>query len=204
MIQTAFQLSANQKGHFVLDIVEYLTLGHSFHDGHATVCISAQVQVDQLHTLQSIEFHAVEYFDLTVSDVTTRGQSRQQAIHRLHRLREIRQQRCRMTSAVTVSMNDRVNDSPNSNQDLSVSTHGVLQAEDLQCRSGRACEPSKSCNTQQESHGTLGPAEEARHGSSRSSLQGGAMAVLRSALGSQAEVEPARAMGFIVRRVHFD
>ena len=191
----AFQLSANQKGHFVLDIVEYLTLGHSFHDGHATVCISAQVQVDQLHTLQSIEFHAVEYFDLTVSDVTTRGQSRQQAIHRLHRLREIRQQRCRMTSAVTVSMNDRVNDSPNSNQDLSVSTHGVLQAEDLQCRSGRACEPSKSCNTQQESHGTLGPAEEARHGSSRSSLQGGAMAVLRSALGSQAEVEPARAMG---------
>ncbi|CAE7822031.1 unnamed protein product, partial [Symbiodinium sp. CCMP2456] len=62
------QLKQNHKGHFLLDVREYLTRGHVNLEGHAHVVVSpssASILQPEAHVL---EFHVVQ-FDLTASDL---------------------------------------------------------------------------------------------------------------------------------------
>ena len=61
------QLSQNHKGHFMLDITEYLTLGHQNHEGHAHVVVSAEAHHDVKPEVHVLELHVVQ-FDLAAAD----------------------------------------------------------------------------------------------------------------------------------------
>ena len=61
-----FQLPCNHKGHYIRDIVHYLTLGNSNHEGHPTIHVmEGETQSAELQTL---EFHPAEFYDLHVAD----------------------------------------------------------------------------------------------------------------------------------------
>ena len=63
---TIFQLPCNHKGHYIRDIVHYLTLGHTNHVGHPTIHVmEGHIQSAELQTL---EFHPAEFYDLHVAD----------------------------------------------------------------------------------------------------------------------------------------
>ena len=47
-----------------MDIVEYLTMGQTRSTGHPRVRVSADVS----HACHTLEFHPVEYYDMSVSD----------------------------------------------------------------------------------------------------------------------------------------
>ena len=61
-----YQLPCNNKGHYIRDIVYYLTLGHSNQQGHPTIHVmEGNIQSAELQTL---EFHPVEFYDMAVQD----------------------------------------------------------------------------------------------------------------------------------------
>jgi hypothetical protein len=63
---TIHQLPSNNKGHYIRDIVYYLTLGHSNQKGHPTTHVmEGHIQSAELQTL---EFHPVEFYDMSMSD----------------------------------------------------------------------------------------------------------------------------------------
>ena len=87
------QLKQNSKGHYMLDIREFLTKGHVNLEGHAHVVVSSAptgIQQPEVHVL---EFHVVQ-FDLTVSDmelenaVLQRSRAKLVEMHQLSRLRQ--------------------------------------------------------------------------------------------------------------------
>ncbi|CAE7893849.1 unnamed protein product, partial [Symbiodinium necroappetens] len=65
-----FQLQRNRKGHFMLDIREYITRGHVNLEGHAHVVVSSSNSTLSQSEAHVIEFHVVQ-FDLTVSDMAS-------------------------------------------------------------------------------------------------------------------------------------
>lgn len=60
-----YQLPRNKKGHYLLDIVDYLTLGQTRHEGHARVSVSDS----SWHAVRTLEFHPVEHYDMSTADV---------------------------------------------------------------------------------------------------------------------------------------
>ena len=61
-----FQLDCNPKGHYIRDVVQYLTLGKTNHEGSPTIhVVEGAIQSAELQTL---EFHPIEYYDMTVAD----------------------------------------------------------------------------------------------------------------------------------------
>ena len=84
-----FQLSQNHKGHFMLDISEYLTLGHQNHEGHAHVVVSADAHHVVKPEAHVLEFHVVQ-FDLTAADAEHElHQSRLQLLEMYQRSRQL-------------------------------------------------------------------------------------------------------------------
>ena len=84
-----FQLPSNSKGHCVRDIVYYLTKG--FTNLHGTPTIHVLEGALQSAELQTLEFHPVEYYDMTMSEkqfeakVLERSRQNLMAIHaRVH------------------------------------------------------------------------------------------------------------------------
>lgn len=101
-----YQLPSNQKGHYVLDIVHYLTHGKHCLDGHAVVRVSDHETTSQqdLHVLQ---FNPVEFYDMSVMDVNHDERHRQQGERRLMALHTARCQHFKpscLTSAATAHM----------------------------------------------------------------------------------------------------
>ena len=66
-----YQLPRNKKGHYLLDIVDYLTLGHTRHEGHAHVSVSES----SWHAVHTLEFRTVEYYDISTVDVHVSSQA---------------------------------------------------------------------------------------------------------------------------------
>ena len=60
------QLPCNNKGHYIRDVVQYLTMGYTNNDGNPTINI---IEGDmQSAELQTMEFHPVEFYDMSVAD----------------------------------------------------------------------------------------------------------------------------------------
>ena len=78
----AYQLPSNKKGHYLLDIVEYLTRGRECLEGHATINITTD-ELPETAKLHTLEFHPVEYYDMSVTDSQLDANSCTQAIQRL-------------------------------------------------------------------------------------------------------------------------
>ena len=89
----AYQLPSNKKGHYLLDIVEYLTRGKECPEGHATINITTD-ELPETAKLHTLEFHPVEYYDMSVTDSQLDANSCSQAIQRLKYLRRHVQHRC--------------------------------------------------------------------------------------------------------------
>ena len=78
----AYQLPSNKKGRYLLDIVEYLTRGRECLEGHATINITTD-ELPETAKLHTLEFHPVEYYDMSVTDSQLDANSCTQAIQRL-------------------------------------------------------------------------------------------------------------------------
>ena len=77
-----FHLLQNQKGHFMLDVCEYLTRGHTVLEGHAHVVINDSDNLPSSSEVHVLELHVVT-FDLSVSDMVYESTDLQQSRDRL-------------------------------------------------------------------------------------------------------------------------
>ena len=186
----AYQLPSNKKGHYLLDIVEYLTRGKECLEGHASVHITTD-ELPETANLHTLEFHPVEYYDISMTDSQHDDHSRSEAVQRLKHLHEHVQRRCSSTSAIAALMtNGPVNVNSNSNRSSSLSGHGVLQGQD-HCRRGslsdRAGEDQHS--SEGKSH-AIGSREDDGNGSPRSQIQPSTVAMLRPTCGNSGRQQP--------------
>ena len=63
-----YQLRTTKKGHDVLDLVHYLTRGCGNDQGHPEIRVLHQAP-PEVETIHQLEFHAVEYYDMTVDHI---------------------------------------------------------------------------------------------------------------------------------------
>ena len=180
----AYQLPSNKKGHYLLDIVEYLTRGRECLEGHATINITTD-ELPETANLHTLEFHPVEYYDMSVTDSQLDANSCSQAIQRLKYLHRHVQHRRSTTSATAALMTfGLVNDYPNSNLSSSPSGHGVLQGP---ADSRRGCLSDRSGEDEHSPQGkihAIGPRKNDEDGSSGPTVKSTSMAMLRPTRGS--------------------
>ena len=161
-----YQLPSNQKGHYVLDIVHYLTHGKHCLDGHAVVRVSDHETTSQqdLHVLQ---FNPVEFYDMSVMDVNHDERHRQQGERRLMALHTARCQHFKpscLTSAATAHMyRDIASNSLVTSQ--ATTGHGVLPRQSFESRSMGVGAISEGQDTGQGWINALRPREDHERGS---------------------------------------
>eukprot|EP00434_Breviolum_minutum_P027979 symbB.v1.2.024754.t1/scaffold2367.1/size81165/7 len=161
----AYQLPSNKKGHYLLDIVEYLTRGRECLEGHATINITTD-ELPETAKLHTLEFRPVDYYDMSVTDSQLDANSCTQAIQRLKYLHRHVQHRRSTFNDLSNMTFGLVNDYPNSNLSSSPSGHGVLQG---QADSRTGCLSDRSGEDQHLPQGkihVIGPRENDEDGSS--------------------------------------
>ena len=161
----AYQLPSNKKGHYLLDIVEYLTRGRECLEGHATINITTD-ELPETAKLHTLEFRPVEYYDMSVTDSQLDANSCTQAIQRLKYLHRHVQHRRSTFNDLSNMTFGLVNDYPNSNLSSSPSGHGALQG---QADSRTGCLSDRSGEDQHLPQGkihVIGPRENDEDGSS--------------------------------------
>ena len=109
----SYQLPSNKKGHYILDVVEYLIHGLEFHDGHATVRVLDELVVREL---QSLEFYPVEWYDMEVADVQLDVRQHELSLKKLKALHVLGQKSQPIGQQLSASMHFGVEKAPNSIQ----------------------------------------------------------------------------------------
>ena len=181
-----YRLPSNQKGHYILDIVNYITGGNEILEGHATIRVLADdhAAVSDLHTL---EFHPLEYYDNSVVDHDVPSEVFQHSRHVLEQL-HVASQRLRASREIfQASMHPVVEATPNSNS----CGNGSL-VEDSS--SGHGIHPGQhqAGNAGKEESSTIRRVSFLQDGHERSTSQPRSMAVLRKALSGNCEDESSR------------
>ena len=99
-----YQLQANSKGHFVLNIVHHLTKGQSRLEGHAHVVVRAPIaSSSETHDTQVLELGAV-WFDMTACDRELEAADLDLARQRMWQLYTRSQQSLATASAASAQM----------------------------------------------------------------------------------------------------
>lgn len=80
------QLPCNSKGHYICDVVYFLTKGVQCHEGHSSVHVAADSPANSGSSLHLLEFHPAEFYDLTIRDDVS-DVFKVQSVERLHKLR---------------------------------------------------------------------------------------------------------------------
>ena len=151
-----FQLPSNHKGHYIRDLVEYLTLG--FSDLTGTPSIHVVEQGEGTEELQVLEFHPVEYYDISndtftfTSDVEKIEQSRQ-ALMLLHSSRRA----CMSATLEAINSSmlaNPVTGNPNSIS-LTSGDHGLSSQQSFSESGSCGVGQHQSCNPQEESGSRL-------------------------------------------------
>ena len=198
-VPTVHQLPSNSKGHYVRNIVEYLTMGKVNTSGSPTIhVLEGAVQSAELQTL---EFHPVEFYgnvlteSLHAVEVATLEKSKKNLLMLHARIHE-----CALPAeAHSASMCPRDNSSPNSKVSASL-LHGAGTSTRWQQGHGGAHQVDDS---QEGGIQAPGSQEEYGHGQPRSSMQPKSMALLRTTPSSKAPGECTRRVGSL-RSVQFE
>lgn len=184
----AFQLPVNQKGHYVLDVVQLLTEGHECHEGHATIRVKG---AEAVHSLQSLEFHPVEYYDLTVSERMLDEKVKIEAVQRLRTLRSLAQpsNASASGSALMISKSNSANSSSSK-----CARHVDLQGDD-HCGAVQAVDQhGEAKHTEEGTSSAFRSFQRGQYGPEGSKGQGQSMAVLCGAHTDGSAIQPARSM----------
>ena len=185
-----YQLPVTKKGHYVLDVVHYLTQGMTCHDGHAVVRVSEDVQPHAAHTL---EFHPTEYYDLDIADHGFESHVIEESRQRLRHVHACswRQFPCD-SSAATASMHLCKEVNPNSQLARDPPDGKILEAQ--QVRSDGPPGEHSRCDSGQEEAGRVRLRERDADGSTRSPSRSPTVAMLRSACSGHPEVKSPRVL----------
>ena len=182
----AYQLPKTKKGHYVCDVVHYLTLGQQCQQGHPQVHVLHEARPGA-ETVNALEFHPLEYYDMTVADVLLDDVQKQQSHMKLKMLKQLtlKQRSCRdacASTAVSSSMRSQLaTDSPNS-KTSDLGRNGAAQATfSEEHRDSVHRGSDQGSNTCKEGSAAFRSREGDSGRSSRSSLQRESMAVLRTA-----------------------
>ena len=108
-----YRLPSNQKGHYILDIVNYLTGGKEILEGHATIRVLSD-ELAVASELHALEFHPLEYYDNSVIEHDVSSEVLQHSRHVLEQL-HAESQRIHASRAIfQASMHPVVEADPNS------------------------------------------------------------------------------------------
>ena len=187
-----YQLQSNSKGHYVRDIVYYLTQGFSNRNGTPSITVhEGEIQSAELQTL---EFHPVEFYDISTFekefDDVSRRRSEQQLLA-LHAASHGKRPATR-SAANLASMH----------QSKHVTFNSIVSASPSSYGSGTSSTTSTGhCGLHQGSHTSKGTTEafgsHKGHGlrCPRSEDVSGAMALLREPCGDETSFQCSRGMG---------
>ena len=187
------QLHSNKKGHYVRDIVKYLTMGFSNHEGSPTIhVLEGAIQSAELQTL---EFHPVQYYDMSMQDkvfdeqVLERSRRNLLAIHaQLHGLSFSSS----MSSAASASMCPSDRTTPNSKLPASCARDGSGTTSST--RTGQHLGAHPSSDSKDQRCATLGSQSCDGHGRERSAGGTSSMALLRTPCPSEGTQQCTRAV----------
>ena len=186
----AYQLPSNKKGHYLLDIVEYLTRGKECLEGHASVHITTD-ELPETANLHTLEFHPVEYYDISMTDSQHDVHSRSEAVQRLKHLHAHVQHLRSSPSAIAALMTSGlVNDQLNSNLSASLSGHGVLQGQDHCGRGSLSDRTGEGRHSSQGKSHAIGSRKNDGDGLSGSQIQSSTVAMLRPTCGNSGRQQP--------------
>ena len=189
---TIQQLPCNPKGHYIRDIVYYLTLGYTNNQGNPSVHVmEGEIQSAELQTL---EFHPVEFYDMSISD----------RVHDAHVLARSRRNLLELHArqhghAASNAEASLASMCPRDNPVISKSTASASCAQpDHGASSRTSTRASTGCNPAgdaQSSVQTLGP--RANDGARPEGSKGGVptMALLRSSYSVEASRQCSRSLG---------
>ena len=140
------QLPSNSKGHYVRDVVQYLTLGHVNHDGNPSIhVVEGELQSAEL---QSLEFHPVEFYDMAVSDAQHDERNLERSRENLLALHAHRHGHATASATLASMCQPGNSTTPNSKVSASVPRNGPGTSSELQpghrdgnqgCYSGQEC-----------------------------------------------------------------
>ena len=187
-----FALDTNRKGHYLLDIVHHLTLGHHRDTGHAhVVVLQGHPERETASDNQMLEFNPLQ-FDMTACDQQFDDAEIAAAKDRMWQLyRHVRRDGC-VTAASSVSMGLTPSHRPPPTTSPPCSTgHGAaLAAPDLPRRPRTTTPPVRA----EDESSPLGSRPRCGNRHSRSPALGGPMAVLRDARAGHSEEQSSRGM----------
>ena len=189
-----FQLAVNSKGHYTLDIVQYLTRGHKCEEGHAHVLVrDGHQSTTSSMSHQMLELWTV-WIDLQVSDQQLHERDLSTARDRMWRLYQRSQSMSpsAASSAQMLSPSDSVaptTSSSRNSQNGSPAPHGSSCGSGGRGHCGRLHE-SQGKGQEQTSLPGQDSSDEAR--SAGSPVQPGTVAVLRSTCAGRSNEQPAR------------
>ena len=210
------QLVKNRKGHFMLDILKFLTRDHRRADGHAHVVVSPKGPVDnETSDAHVLEFHVLQY-DMTASDESLQPEvpdghvldlslatsELELSRLRLLRLRQLSQELpLRPAAVATAQMCGAPPLAPSHPSPTSSPTSlldGGLCPSALRPRalSREGCSDGHSGQDCGQAEGTgTGPYSHHEGGPPRSQGQQEGLALLRTSCSGESAVQPTRAMG---------
>ena len=157
------QLPSNSKGHYVRDVVQYLTLGHVNHDGTPSIhVVEGELQSAEL---QALEFHPVEFYDMAISDAQHDERNLERSRENLLALHAHRHGHAAASATLASMCQTGVSTTPNSKVSAScLAAHGAAGTSSI-LRAGHR-EGNQGGNTGQEPSNAFGPG--ADHGPRRS------------------------------------
>ena len=181
-----YQLQSNSKGHYVRDIVYYLTQG--FSNPHGTPSITVREGEIQSAELQTLEFHPIEFYDISISERELDDECRRRSEQKLLALHAASHGNSPATrsAANLASMHQSKHVTFNSTVSASPSSHG----------SGTTSTTSTGhCGLHQGVHSSKGTIKafgshpDHGHECQRSKDESGTMAVLRQPCGNEATLQ---------------
>lgn len=186
-----YQLQSNSKGHYVRDIVYYLTQGFSNPNGTPNITVhEGEIQSAELQTL---EFHPVEFYDISISERALEDECRRRSGQQLLALHAASHGKSpsNRSAANLASMHQSKHVTFNSTVSASPSSHG----------SGTTTSTTTGhCGLHQGGHSSkgtfkaFGSYQDHGHECQRSESGSGAMAVLRQPCGNEASLQCSRRM----------
>ena len=181
-----YQLPCNHKGHYVLDITEYLTRGKVRRDGHPSIKVLENID----HDIHTLEFHPLDFYDAHVVDMSHECGDVEASRSRLHALHARCHERYPPASAaISASMLiDRNSTTP-------VVSHGQLFVPNVEGTGTRGAERHQGDHQDQEGSGAPRRGSGTWTGSPGSQEPDGSMAMLREPRDRQGGLQPAWALG---------
>ena len=182
----AYRLPSNRKGHYILDIVNYLTGGREILEGHAAIRVTSSRTSSQAD-LHVLEFHPLEHYDGFVQQpVEISEVDLQHSLHCLQRLHEHSRQLSNASAVFQTSMRSSVILEPNSPP----AGNHVGKGHSLRSRGGG----HQGIDAQEEGDSSPRPRPLLQDGHKGSSCQQHSVAVLRQTCSGHHEVQPSRSM----------